>query len=59
MKISIKFDFIFPFILTIIFIILQGLNIIHWAWYWIISPIWIMFVIILFVFIILKLKRWI
>lgn len=59
MKIKINFDFILPLVLTIIFVILKGLNIINWAWYWIISPIWIMALIVLITLIILKIKRWI
>ena len=58
MKINIKFDFTFPLILTIIFVILRGLNVIHWSWYWIISPIWIMAIIVLTTFIIFKIKGW-
>ena len=59
MEIKINFDFILPLVLTIIFVILKGLNIINWAWYWIISPIWIMALIVLITLIILKIKRWI
>lgn len=59
MEINIRFDFFFPLVLTIVFVILKGLNIINWAWYWIISPIWIMGIIVLITFIIFKIKRWI
>lgn len=58
MEINIHFDFTFPLVLTIIFVILKGLNMINWAWYWIISPIWIMGIIVLITFIIFKIKRW-
>ena len=58
MEIKINFDFTFPLILTVIFIILRGLNVIHWAWYWIISPIWIMAILFVITFIIFKIKRW-
>ena len=57
-NIHIHFDFTFPLILTIIFIILKGLNIINWAWYWLISPLWIMFIVMTLTFIILKIKGW-
>ena len=59
MKINIRFDFFLPLVLTIVFVILKGLNIINWDWYWIISPIWIMGIIALITFIIFKIKRWI
>lgn len=64
MDINIHFDFLLPLVLTIIFIILKKMNIISWAWYWILSPLWIMGIIILIifivliVFIILNLKGW-
>jgi hypothetical protein len=57
-NIHIHFDFTFPLILTIIFIILKGLNIINWVWYWLISPLWIMFIVMTLTFIILKIKGW-
>ena len=55
-NINIKLDFTFPLVLTVIFMILKGLNIINWAWYWIISPIWIMALIVLVIIITLKIK---
>ena len=58
MEINIHFDFFFPLVLTIVFVILKGLNIINWAWYWIISPIWIMAILFVITFIIFKIKRW-
>ena len=57
-EIHIKLDFIFPLVLTVIFIILRGLNIINWAWYWLISPIWIEFIIISLLVLILKIMGW-
>ena len=57
-EINIHIDFVLPLVLTVIFIILRGLNIINWAWYWLISPIWILFIIIGIMFIILKLMGW-
>jgi len=58
MNINISTDFTFSLILTIIFVILKQLNIINWAWYWIISPIWITIIIAIITFIILKFKGW-
>ena len=58
MKVNIHFDFTFSLILTLVFIILKQANIINWAWYWIISPIWITLIISLIIFIILKIKGW-
>lgn len=57
MNIKIKFDFTLPLILTIIFVICKGLRIIDWAWYWLMSPIWIMTVIMLITFLTFKIKR--
>ena len=58
MEIKVNFDFTFPLVLTVIFVILKGLHIINWAWYWIISPIWIMAILFVVTFIIFKIKRW-
>ena len=58
MKVNIHFDFTFSLILTLVFIILKQANIINWAWYWIISQIWITLIISLIIFIILKIKGW-
>lgn len=58
MNINISIDFTFSLILTIIFMVLKQLNIINWAWYWIISPIWITIIITIITFIILKFKGW-
>ena len=59
MSIKIEFNFIIPLILTIIFVICKGLHIIDWAWYWLMSPIWIMSIIVVITLIIFKIKRWI
>ena len=36
-------------VLTIVFIILKLTNVITWSWWWVLSPLWIPWVIILFV----------
>ena len=57
-NINIRIDFTFALVLTVIFVILKGLNIINWAWYWLVSPIWITLIIAFIIYIILKLKGW-
>lgn len=39
-------------VLTIIFIALQVTNVINWSWIWLISPLWIMMILDIFIFII-------
>lgn len=58
MELKVNFNFTYPIILTIIFVILKVFKIINWAWYWIISPIWIMWILIMITFIIFKIKGW-
>ena len=58
MEVNIRIDFTFALVLTVIFVILKGLNIINWAWYWLVSPIWITLIIAFIIYIILKLKGW-
>jgi len=48
MKIDIKFNL--GIILGIIFIVLKLVGIINWSWLWVLSPIWISFVLFVFVF---------
>lgn len=40
-------------LLSILFIALKLLGVIHWSWFWVLAPIWIQLVIILVVFILL------
>lgn len=49
---SIKINSIFT-ILTIIFTALKLCNIINWSWLWVLSPLWISWLIVLMVVIIL------
>ena len=56
MKINISFDFTISLILTLIFFVLKQCNVINWAWYWIISPIWITLIIMVITLAILKFK---
>jgi hypothetical protein len=35
--------------LTILFIGLKLCNVIHWSWWWVLSPIWISFSLVLFI----------
>jgi len=48
MKIDIKFNL--GIILGIIFIVLKLVGIINWSWLWVLSPIWISFVLFVLVF---------
>ena len=57
MNIKVHFDLTFPLVLTTIFIVFKGLNIINWAWYWLISPMWITVIIILIIGAIFKIKE--
>lgn len=44
-------------VLSLIFIVLKLLNLITWSWIWVLSPIWIGFIIdVLLIGIILKIK---
>lgn len=42
----------FTGLLTIVFIVLKLLGKIDWSWFWVLSPIWISFLIALIVFVI-------
>lgn len=48
MKIDIRFNL--GIILGIIFIVLKLVGIINWSWLWVLSPIWISFVLFVLVF---------
>ena len=52
----------FAGLLTIAFIVLKLIGVIDWAWIWVLSPIWISFILALFIIlimvIILKIKWW-
>ena len=41
-------------VIAVIFIILKILNVITWSWWWVLSPVWISFIIFIIVFFILK-----
>jgi len=47
----------FTGLLTIVFIVLKLTNYIDWSWWWVLSPIWIVFVLALIVFMILVLVQ--
>lgn len=40
-------------LLTIVFIVLKLLGVISWSWWWVLSPIWITAVIVLFLALVL------
>lgn len=39
-------------LLTIVFIVLKLLNVISWSWWWVLSPIWIYFALVIAILII-------
>jgi putative effector of murein hydrolase len=47
MKIDLNFNFVI--LLTILFFVLKVMGYIHWSWWWVLCPLWIVPVIILFV----------
>jgi hypothetical protein len=51
---KIELDFSLSFVLTIVFFVLKMLNIINWAWVWILSPIWISLILTIIIVIIWK-----
>lgn len=42
----------FLWILTTIFVVLKALNIIHWSWVWVLSPLWIGWIVAILIVII-------
>ena len=51
---KIELDFSLSFVLTVIFFVLKMLNIIDWAWIWVLSPIWISLILTIIIVIIWK-----
>lgn len=45
-------------ILTIVFVILKLTKVIDWSWWWVLSPIWIAFILWLVPVIIIGIKLW-
>ena len=42
-------------VLTIIFVVLKLVNVIHWSWLWVLSPLWINIALIIILIIIVSL----
>lgn len=42
----------FSGLLTIVFVVLKLLNVISWSWWWVLSPIWIYFALVIAILII-------
>lgn len=42
----------FTGVLAIVFIVLKLVGVINWSWFWVLSPLWISFVIVIILFII-------
>lgn len=51
---KIELDFSLSFILTIVFFVLKMLNVIDWAWIWVLSPIWISLILTIIIVVIWK-----
>ena len=51
---EIELDFSLSFVLTIVFFVLKMLNVINWAWIWVLSPIWISLILTIIIVIIWK-----
>lgn len=49
---KIELDFSLSFVLTVVFFVLKMLNIIDWAWIWVLSPIWISLILTIIIVII-------
>lgn len=46
-------------VLTIVFIVLKLVGVINWSWFWVLSPLWITFVIVIILIIIgILLIKW-
>lgn len=45
----------FPGLLTVVFVTLKLCKVIDWSWWWVISPIWIFFLLYTVIFIIIEL----
>ena len=58
---SLKIDFSFSIILSILFVVLKTVGVIDWSWIWVFSPLWIeailIIITILIIFIIRKLAK--
>lgn len=54
---KVNMDFGFANILTIIFVVLKLVGVIDWAWVWVLSPIWISFIIFLVLVLIVIILR--
>lgn len=50
----------FPFglVLTMIFVVLKLCGLINWSWVWVLSPLWIGWLIVIALIIIFSIKNW-
>lgn len=54
-----KFEIGFPGLLTIAFVVLKLCKVIDWSWAWVLSPIWIMAILVLLLFVgVIALNVW-
>jgi hypothetical protein len=37
----------FTGVLTIVFIVLKAVDVINWSWWWVLSPLWIEFIVVI------------
>ena len=50
---NININFSYGVLLTIVFVVLKLLNVISWSWLWVLSPLWISFILFVIVGIII------
>lgn len=50
---NININFSYGALLTIVFVVLKLLNVISWSWLWVLSPLWISFILFVIVGIII------
>jgi len=41
-----------PGLLTVAFVVLKLCNVIHWSWWWVLSPLWISFLLVILILLI-------
>lgn len=46
-----------PTLLLVVFITLKLINVIDWSWWWVLSPLWIEFIIGMIMYIVIELRR--
>lgn len=57
-SVSLNIDITCPILLTLVFFLLRRVEVIDWAWYWIISPIYVYAGIVLIMFFVFFIVGW-